>query len=325
VIAVAVLAAAAAGIVSYSLYRIRAGEHTGVLEVTGTVEATEIETSFKVPGRMVERFVDEGDVVTTGQAIAVLDLSDYTNAVGLYVSRVRAAQVALAELEHGSRPEEIEQGRASLNRARAESVRATRDYERARDLLRDEVISAHEYDAAQSTYVVATATVAEAEATLRLLEIGPRIEEIEKARAALVGARKALAEAQQHLTDARLLSPATGVVLSKQAEPGEYVMAGTPVVSIANLSNVWLRAYINETDLARVKPGQRAVVTTDTYPRQRFEGHVAFIASEAEFTPKTVYTEAQRVKLVYRIKINLSNPTWELKPGMPAVAEIQLQ
>ena len=122
---------------------------------------------------------------------------------------------------------------------------------------------------------------------------------------------------------ATVVSPLTGVVLSKNIEPGEYVAPGTAVVTVGDLVNVWLRAYIDETDLGRVKVGQRAWVTTDTYPGKIYEGRVSFISSEAEFTPKNVQTQKERVKLVYRIKIDITNPNMELKPGMPADAVIE--
>jgi HlyD family secretion protein len=119
-------------------------------------------------------------------------------------------------------------------------------------------------------------------------------------------------------------APPMYVVLSKNLEPGEYVAPGTPVVTIGDLVNVWLRAYVNETDLGRVKVGQKARVTTDTDPRKIYDGRISFIASQAEFTPKNVQTEKERVKLVYRIKIDIRNPDMELKPGMPADAKIVL-
>ena len=114
------------------------------------------------------------------------------------------------------------------------------------------------------------------------------------------------------------------MVLSKNAEQEEFLSAGTPVVALANLDEVWLRAYVNEQDLNRVKLGQRAEVSIDSFLGKRYEGRVTFISSETEFTPKTVQTEKERVKLVYRVKITLANPRWELKPGMPADARIAL-
>jgi HlyD family secretion protein len=170
----------------------------------------------------------------------------------------------------------------------------------------------------------AEAAKRQAEAELALVLEGPRAEQIAQATARRKQAEAALRLAETKAGYARLVSPMRGVVLSKNVEPGEYVAPGTPVVTVGDLGHPWLRAYINETDLGRVKHGQRVRVTTDTYPGKVYEGRVSFIASEAEFTPKNVQTEKERVKLVYRIKIDIPNPKMELKPGMPADAEILL-
>ena len=145
------------------------------------------------------------------------------------------------------------------------------------------------------------------------------------ARAQLQQAKEALALAETRFSYSILASPLTGVVLSHNIEPGEYVAAGTPIVTVGDLEHVWLRAYVDETDLGRVKIGQAAKVTIDTYPNKAYEGRVSFIASQAEFTPKSVQTEKERVKLVYRIKVTIANPEMELKAGMPADARIILQ
>jgi HlyD family secretion protein len=100
------------------------------------------------------------------------------------------------------------------------------------------------------------------------------------------------------------------------------VVPGTPVVTVGELANVWLRAYVDETDLGRVKLGQAVRVTADTYPGKVYAGRLTFIAAQAEFTPKTVQTAKERVKLVYRIKVAIPNPDQELKPGMPADGEV---
>ena len=164
----------------------------------------------------------------------------------------------------------------------------------------------------------------QAQQRYELVRKGPRKETIEQARARAEQARQALAVAETRLSYTTLSSPLTGVVLSKNIEPGEYVAAGTPIVTVGDLEHPWLRAYINETDLGRVKVGQRVRVTADTFPGKAYEGHVSFISSQAEFTPKSVQTEKERVKLVYRIKVEIANPNMELKPGMPADAEILL-
>jgi HlyD family secretion protein len=153
---------------------------------------------------------------------------------------------------------------------------------------------------------------------------GPRAEKIAQALARKKQAAAALNLAETRRDYARLVSPIGGMVLSEDVESGEYVAPGTPVVTVGVFEHPWLRAYINETDLGRVKHGQKVRVTTDTYPDKEYEGRVSFIASEAEFTPKNVQTQKERVKLVYRIKIDVPNPEMELKPGMPADAEILL-
>jgi HlyD family secretion protein len=169
----------------------------------------------------------------------------------------------------------------------------------------------------------ARAALNQAKAQYDLVKAGPRKETIDQSRARVKQAEAALQLSQTRLSYTTLVSPMSGVVLSKNIEPGEYVSPGTPVVTVGDLVNVWLRAYIPEGVLGRVKVGQKAKVTTDTYPGKVYEGRVSFIAQEAEFTPKNVQTEKERVKLVYRIKIDITNPAMELKPGMPADAVIE--
>jgi len=153
---------------------------------------------------------------------------------------------------------------------------------------------------------------------------GPRAETIAQARARLQQTREAQALAQTRLEYAGIVSPLTGVVLSKNTEPGEFVAAGTPIVTVGDLEHCWLRGYVEETDLVRVRLGQRVRVTTDGQAGKAYEGKVSFISSEAEFTPKSVQTQKERVKLVYRIKVVIPNPALELKPGMPADGDIEL-
>jgi HlyD family secretion protein len=120
------------------------------------------------------------------------------------------------------------------------------------------------------------------------------------------------------------VAPIDGVVLLKAAEAGEVVAAGTTIVSIGDLDHPWLRAYINETDLGRVHLGGAVSLSTDSYPDKKYEGRISFIASEAEFTPKQIQTKEERVKLVYRVKIEVNNTDHELKNNMPVDAEIVL-
>ncbi|SNB45911.1 efflux RND transporter periplasmic adaptor subunit [Geobacter sp. DSM 9736] len=292
------------------------------IKVSGTIEVTDVAVSFKIPGRVEERLVDEGEAVTAGQLIARLDDQDQNHEVAARQGEVNAVRAALAELEAGSRSEEIAQAEAAFQRAKAESERFKVDYERDKALFAREVIPARQLDASRTAFETSRAAAREAAERLSLVRKGPRQETISQARARLQSAEAALAEAKTRLGYTELRSPLTGVVLAKHTEPGELVAAGTPLVTVGNLHDVWLRAYITETDLGRVKLGQKARVTSDSWPGKAFDGTITFISSEAEFTPKNVQTEKERVKLVYRIKISVGNPQQELKPGMPADALI---
>ncbi len=297
---------------------------SGVLRVSGNIEITDAEVSFKIAGRVVERSVSEGESVKAEQAVARLDTSELGQEVGLRSAEVRAAEASLAELVTGSRPEEIAQSEAVVRRMQADVARARADFKRLKKLYEQDNVSGQDYDAAKSAVEVTTAKLGEAQEQLRLVQKGPRIEKVERARAQLQQAKEALALAETRLGYATLTSPLTGVVLSHNIEPGEFVAPGTPIVTVGDLEHVWLRAYVDETDLGHVKVGQAAQVTADTYPDKVYEGRVSFIASQAEFTPKSVQTKKERVKLVYRTKITVDNPHMELKAGMPADARIVL-
>jgi HlyD family secretion protein len=294
----------------------------GVLKVSGNIEVTSAEISFKIPGRVLERLVDEGDGVKQGQPIARLEASDIRQQLAVRQAAVAEAQAAYDEMVAGSRPEEIAAAAAALERARADAELARLELARQRDMFERKLTSAQAFDTARANSQAADAAAREAEQQLRLKRKGSRAEDIEQARARLEQARQNVALAQTQLDYAEIDSPLTGVVLSKNVEPGEYVSPGTPVVTVAELDRPWVRAYVSESDLGHVKLGQAARVRCDSFPGKVYEGRVSFIASEAEFTPKNVETRQERVKLVYRIKVDIANRERELKPGMPADVEI---
>jgi HlyD family secretion protein len=341
-----------------------AGRGDDTLRVSGNIEAVEVAISFKIPGRVENRYVDEGDPVKKGQPIAQLETADLQADAALARAQLHLAEAALAELENGSRPDEIASARATMEKAQAnyaalkigsrpeEIAVSEADRNRAKsDLDRDEqahradpgTISAEQLDQARAAFRMADqryqlvkegprqedvqqgkAAMEQAEAQYRLVKEGPRKEVIDQARAKVEQAKATLQSAETKLGYAKVTSPLTGVVLSKNIEPGEYVAAGTPVVTVADIENLWLRAYVDETDLGKrnIFRGAEAEITTDAYPGKVYKGHVSFISAEQEFTPKSVETNHERVKFVYRIKIDVKNPDRELKPGMPADARI---
>jgi len=309
-------------VIAYNFYQ-RSGNGKGQIRVSGNIEVTTVEVSFKIPGRVSERMVDEGEAVKPGQPIARLDSEDLAHEVALRQAELQAVQATLNELIAGSRKEEIAQAEAEHAAVQAEAKNYADDYRRQEALFQREVISRQKLDSSRAAYENSKARERQAAESLALVRKGPRQERIDQARAKVREAQAALSIATTRLGYANLASPASGVVMAKNIEPGEQVAAGTPVVTIGELDSVWVRAYINESDLGRVKVGQKARVTVDTWPGKSYEGIVTFIASEAEFTPKNVQTQKERVKLVYRVKVTIPNPNMELKPGMPADAEIK--
>jgi HlyD family secretion protein len=267
-----------------------------------------------------------------------------------------ASEAKLTELKNGARPQEKEQARAVVDSAQSEYDRARRDWERAQPLFQKDDISALQFDQYRNRFQSAEAALKNAKQAEALVLAGPRSEEVEaassqaeRARAAIkvaqanslevkrreqdTGARRAaidqsranLALIDSQLADTIAVSPSSGVVLVKAADVGEVLAPGTTVVTIGDIDHPWLRGYINESDLGKVKIGSQARVTSDSYPGKVYNGRVTFISSQAEFTPKQIQTQQERVKLVYRIKIELENPNRELKLNMPVDAEIVLQ
>lgn len=322
-IAVLILLLTAAGL-GYRSWRLRNARNPNIVRVSGNIEVVDAEISFKIPGRVVQRLVDEGQPVRAGQPVATLDSAELTQQVALQKAELNAAEADLAELLAGNRQEEIGQGRAALAVTNYELERASADFRRAQQLHQAGIVSTREFEIRQADVDVARAKVHDATERLTVLEKGPRREKIAQARARVEAAHQVLAKTLTQLGYSSVASPLTGMVISKNIEPGEYVAPGTPIVTIGDLEHVWVRAYINETDLGRVKLGQSVKVTTDTYPGRVYQGRVSFISPEAEFTPKNVQTDKERVKLVYRVKIEIANTRMELKPGMPADAEIML-
>jgi HlyD family secretion protein len=315
-------ASAAALAAAVALISCGRGDAGGAIRVSGNIETNETQISFRVPGRMAVRLVDEGDAVKAGQVVARLDSTDLNQQVALRQADADAAAAALKELQDGYRKEDVAQARARLDAAEAEESRLKADDARQQDLFKREVISAREYDASHAALLTAQAQQRAAAEQYALMKSGYRSEQIDQARARLDAANQALDLAKTQLGYATAVSPLSGVVLSKNAEPGEVLAAGAPVVTVGDIRKVYLRAYIDEADLGRVKLGQEVKVTTDSYPGKVYKGRIVFISPEAEFTPKMVQTQRERVKLVYRIKIDISNPDQELKPGMPADGEI---
>lgn len=290
---------------------------TDHLALTGTVEAREIEVAFQVPGRIQHLAVDEGDRVVAGQVLATLDSADYQLALNNAQAQAEAARATLAALQAGSRPQERRVAEANLSHAEADARFARAEVRRLEELVAKRMASDQQLDQARWRHDSAMAEMERARQQLELAREGPRREEIERAAADYQARQVAVDIAQRQLAYATLVSPLEGVVTLRLAEAGEFVATGRGVLRIAELAHPWVRAYVSETELARLKLGQSAEVRADGLPDHVFPGRLAFIAAVAEFTPKTVETRELRVDLVYRVKIDVANPDGQLKLGMP--------
>ena len=295
------------------------------LVVSGNIEAHESLLSFKVAGRIVELPVQEGQWVEASTVLAKLDNADYRQKVNIDEANVRVRESNLALTTAGSRPQEIKAAEQSVADATAEVEQRKLDLERAERLFSRDAVAAQDRDRAQTAFKRAQAQYQTAQQHLSEVREGSRPEEIAIAHANVKAARENLGLSRINLEYTTLRAPSAGVIAVRQAELGEVVSPGTPVVTLTDLDHVWLRAYVAETDLGRVHYGQEAVIRTDTYPGKSYRGRISFIADKAEFTPKSVQTFKERVTLVYRIKIDVDNPNHELKPGMPADATISLE
>lgn len=298
------------------------GNGRPLVSVTGTIEAIQVDVSARIAGRIVERPVDEGDRVTAGQLLVRLDEAEQAAEVRRQEAAVRTAQSSLDDLQAGARREELEDARAALQSASATREWTERDFRRAEGLFRQTLIAAQEVDRARQAYDVALAQEKSARQKLLLLEAGSRPDQVETARGQLAQARNALEVAKTRLKEMTISSPIDGVVLRKNLEVGELANPGVPILTLMKPSDIWVRAYVPEEEVARIKVGSPARIAVDGYPARRFPGRITEIASEAEFTPRNVQTRKERVNLVFRIKIAVDNPEGILKPGMPADADI---
>jgi HlyD family secretion protein len=288
---------------------------TNVLVVSGNIEAHKSVLAFKtVESRIDSLPFDEGKWVKSGTVIAQLDDADYRQQVVIAEAalEIQKRQLAVAQQNQIAVQKTVASDNADLEMKRL-------DYERYDMLWQRGNATTQARDLAATGLKQSRAALERDQALVLTAQ-----RNIELAMANIASAEASVEMAKIVSGYTTLVAPFDGVIVVRQAELGEIAMPGTPVVTIADLDHVWLRAYINETDIGRFHFGARAEVSTDSLPGKIFTGHISFIASDAEFTPKTVETHAERVTLVYRIKIDIDNPDHELVPGLPADASIAL-
>ena len=292
---------------------------TGDLAASGTVEATEAQLGFQAPGRIAAIRVREGDAVRAGDTLAMLDDAELMARRTQAQAALVAAQALLAELRAGSRSEERVTAQEALRAATSRLADARQEFERTQRLHEAGALSQEQLERARLQLDLLERQKTQAEQQAQLVESGPRSERIAAQAALVEQARGAVAQIDAAIANAVIVAPFGGVVTVKDREVGEAVPAGSPVLTIMNLDDRWVRIYIPEDRVGAVRLGQEAAITADTYRDRSYGGQVSFIASQAEFTPRNVQTREERVKLVYAVKIRITqDSTYDLKPGIPA-------
>ncbi len=292
-------------------------ERSGIF-ASGIVEATEVDLRSKLIGDIIELKVDEGDEVKKGDLLLVIDHVKLDLQLKEAQSKLREAKEILILLRKGAREEEILSAKELSQSAAADLALARKNLKRIIELYKDEVVSKHQLDEAKSWYDSSYANYKSAFNNYIVIKKGSRDEEIRAQEAKVKSLIATCNIIKEKIDDAFVRAPIDGVITEKYVEMGETVGKGSFLLTIADLKRPYVNLYVNEDVLGRIKLGDIVKIKVDSLPNRYFKGKVVLIGSKAEFTPKNVQTQNERVKLVYKIKVDVENPELLLKIGMPA-------
>ncbi len=299
-----------------------ANDPNGAFSLSGNVDVHQVELAFRVSGRISAVKVQEGDKVLAGQVLAELDPVPFQTDVDSAQADLAQAQAQLDKTRRGFRVEEVAQARATVAQRSADLENARVTLQRQERLLASGLVTHQQIDDAQARVHMSEAALANARAQLTLELRGSRVEDIAAQEALVAAAQARLEKAQTALADATLLAPSNGIISVRARELGAIVQAGQTVYILTLNDPVWIRAYVPQPRLGRIKPGMPVKLTIDSMPGRQYGGTVGFISPEAEFTPKTVQTEQVREDLVYRIRVIASDPDNVFRQGMPVTVLI---
>jgi membrane fusion protein PltH len=324
-VGLAILLAAVAFAAAWWLtHRVQAPQE---LTLYGNVDLREVDVAFNNSERIVSIQVQEGDRVRQGQLLARMDTSRLAPQLAQAEAQAAAQQANLDKLRRGNRPEEIAQARANVAAAQADAINARQKYQRLLSLAANSdgrAVSPQDLDDAKSAADQAVAKVAVNQSALALQLAGFRNEDIAQADAQLRAAQAQAALLRQQLHDSQLFAPMDATVRTRVLEPGDMASPQKPVLVLAITDPKWVRVYIEEPELGKVRPGTMASVIVDSFPNRNFTGTVGFVSSIAEFTPKNIETEELRTNLVYEVRVFVRDPADELRLGMPATVHVPL-
>jgi HlyD family secretion protein len=324
---VGIAIAAAAAVAAGAWYWTRPAASDKDLVLYGNVDLRQVALAFPASERVVRVLAEEGQRVHAGEVLAELDTRGLRLRLAEAQAQAAAQQQALARLQAGTRPEELAQARARSAAAQADADLARQQLERALAVQQDSkgrAVSQQDVDAAQARAKAAQAALDQARQGQQLAQHGPRREDIAQAQAQLDAANAAIALLNFQLGEATLKSPIDAVVRARLLEAGDMASPQRPVYTLAIADPKWVRTYVKEADLGRIKPGVAASISIDSLPGKALAGKVGYISSVAEFTPKTVQTEELRTALVYEVRVLAEDKADVLRMGMPATVRIAL-
>ena len=301
------------------------GNNKDRIEASGNIEATNVIVSSKVSGQVLKLLFDEGQKVNEGDTLIIIDHEILEYQLDQALAGLKSAEAQLSLLREGARVEDVKQAEEGLNQARINFDLAEKDLKRMTDLYNSKSITKKQFDDATARYNISKAQLTSAEENYKKIKNFARPEELKQAEANVGRQRAAVELIQKQIRDSYVITPSSGFVVKKFIEQGETVSPMSSLFKVSDLSNVKLVIYVSEEELGRVKLNQSADVSVDTYPDKTFSGKVIYISPEAEFTPKNIQTKEERTKLVFEVKVQVDNPDFELKAGMPADAVVHVK
>ena len=300
------------------------GNNKNTIEASGNIEATNVIVSSQVTGKVLSLLKDEGENVNAGDTVLIIDHETLGLQLEQALAAKEAAEAQLNLLKVGAREEDIKQGEEAVTQAKVSFESAQRDAERMEALFNSKAITKKQNEDANSRLDITRAQLTAAQENLKKLKNLARPEDIKQAQANVDRQIATIDILKKQIRDSYVQSPINGIIVKKFFEPGETVTMLSSLFKVSDLTIVNLIIYVSEEELGKVKLGQTADVSSDTYPDKKYEGKITYISPEAEFTPKNIQTKDERTKLVFAVKIKVKNPEFELKPGMPADAAVHL-
>jgi HlyD family secretion protein len=299
------------------------GNNPNLIESTGTIEATEVDTRSEISGKILTLYFDEGDWVKKGEVLAEIDHKKLDIELARAKAQLAEAEAQLTLLIKGLRDKEVERVRETFLESKVLLKDSKREYKRIQKLYDEGVVDLGSRDKVEAAYEASQKRYEIAKKNYEIAVEGSRKEEIQAGEAVKAAAGAQVELIEEQIEDATITIPIDGVISERYVELGEFVSVGSLIATVIDLKHVWVMAYVSEKNLGKVKLGQQGKVMVDSFPEKEFIGKVTYISPEAEFTPKNIQTKEERVKLVFGVKIEADNPDQELKPGMPADAVIE--